>query len=125
MGGMGYGLKELTSLAELDAALATSATQPILIYKHSLTCGTSGVAYEEVLDLVGGSIPPGTAFLVRIQAARDVSDAIEQRLGIRHESPQVLIIVDGRAVWHASHFRVTARAIDAALQGLQHPAPST
>lgn len=122
---MGYGLKEISTLAELDAALATSVTQPILIYKHSLTCGTSGLAYEEVLDLAGGSMLPGSVFLVRIQAARDVSDAIEARLGIRHESPQILLIVEGRVVWHASHFRVTARAIDAAMQGLQHPAPST
>jgi bacillithiol system protein YtxJ len=115
MESMGYGLKELMTVADLDAALALSAVQPILIYKHSLTCGTSGVAYEEVLDLAGGSMLPGSAFLVRIQAARDVSDAIEKRLGIRHESPQVLLIVDGRVVWHASHFRVTARAISDAI----------
>lgn len=112
---MGYGLKELTTTEELDAAFALSAAQPILIYKHSLTCGTSGLAYEEVLDLAEGSMLPGSAFLVRIQAARDVSQAIEDRLGIRHESPQVLLIVEGRVVWHASHFRVTARAISEAM----------
>ena len=115
MKGMAYGLKELTTLEELDAALATSATQPILIYKHSLTCGSSGVAYEEVLDLAEASMLPGSTFLVRIQAAREVSRAIEERLGIRHESPQILLIVEGRGVWHASHFRVTASAISAAL----------
>lgn len=108
-------MKELTTLAELDAALATSVAQPILIYKHSLTCGSSGVAYEEVLDLAGGSMLPGSAFLVRIQASREVSRAIEERLGIRHESPQILLIVAGRVVWHASHFRVTASAISDAM----------
>ena len=112
---MAYGLKELTTLAELDAALATSAAQPILIYKHSLTCGSSGVAYEEVLELTEGSMLPGSAFLVRVQAAGDVSRAIEVRLGIRHESPQILLIVEGRVGWHASHFRVTASAISAAM----------
>lgn len=119
---MAYGLKELGTLDDLDAALAASASQPILIYKHSLTCGSSGVAYEEILDLVEGTMLPGTAYLVRIQAARDVSRAIEERLKVRHESPQVLLVVDGRVVWHASHFRVTARAIAAALQahGTQH-----
>jgi bacillithiol system protein YtxJ len=118
-----YGLKELATLEDLDAAMAVSATQPILIYKHSLTCGTSGVAYEEVIELVEGSMPPGTAYIVRVQTARDVSWAIEERTGIRHESPQALLIVDGRVVWHASHFRVTGRAISAALGKLH--APST
>ena len=113
---MGYGLTELSTVADLDAALAASHVQPILIYKHSLTCGTSGLAYEEVLDLVGGSLLPGSAFLVRIQAAREVSQLIEERLRVRHESPQVLLVAGGRVVWHASHFRVTARAIAAAMQ---------
>ena len=120
---MPYGLTEIATFEDLDAAMAASATQPILIYKHSLTCGTSGVAYEEVVDLVEGSMPPGTAYIVRIQTARNVSRAIEERTGIRHESPQALLVVDGKVVWHASHFRVTARAIAAALDKLQ--APST
>ena len=118
-----YGLKELTTLDDLDAAMAVSSTQPILIYKHSLTCGTSGVAYEEVVDLVEGSMVPGSAYIVKVQTGRAVSNAIEDRTGIRHESPQVLLILEGRVVWHASHFRVTARAISAALGKLH--APST
>ncbi|MEO6223643.1 MAG: bacillithiol system redox-active protein YtxJ [Vicinamibacterales bacterium] len=115
---MGYGLKELATVADLDAAVSASATQPILIYKHSLTCGTSGMAYEELLDVVTGSMLPGTAFMVTIQTARGVSRAIEERLRIRHESPQVLLVSEGRVVWHASHFRVTARRIAAALQAV-------
>ena len=115
---MPYGLKEISTLEDLDAAMAASATQPILIYKHSLTCGTSGVAYEEVVELVEGSMLPGTAYIVRIQTAREVSWAIEARTAVRHESPQALLIVDGRVVWHASHFRVTARAIASALDKL-------
>ena len=120
---MPYGLIELVTLEQLDAAMALSATQPILIYKHSLTCGTSGVAYEEVVDLVEGSMPPGSAYIVKVQTARNVSRAIEERTGIRHESPQALLVVDSRVVWHASHFRVTARAISTALGKLH--APST
>jgi bacillithiol system protein YtxJ len=113
-----YGLKDLATIEDLDAAMAASATQPILIYKHSLTCGTSGVAYEEIIDLVEGSMLPGSAYIVRVQTERHVSRAIEERTGIRHESPQALLIVDGKVVWHASHFRVTARAISAALDRL-------
>lgn len=116
MEAMGYGLAELATTADLDAALEKSAAQPILIYKHSLTCGTSGVAYEEMLDIAGGSLLPGTAFIVPVQTSRAVSNEIEKRLGIRHESPQALIVVDGRVVWQASHFRVTARAVAEALR---------
>jgi bacillithiol system protein YtxJ len=124
MESMGYGLKDLETLADLDAALALSEAQTILIYKHSLTCGTSGVAYEEVVDVVTGSMLPGTAFIVKVQLARDVSRAIEQRLGVRHESPQALLVSGAKVLWHASHFRVSARQITAALQAhATQPAP--
>jgi len=108
-------LAELATIADLDNALAASAFRPILIFKHSATCGTSAMAHEEVDDLLAGSTPPVDLFMVRIQGARDVSRAITDRLGIRHESPQVLLVSAGRVLWHASHFRVTARSIAAAL----------
>ncbi len=112
---MHHPLKELATVADVNAALTGSAFRPILIFKHSTTCGTSAMAHEEVDDLVADSTPPVDVFLVRIQGARDVSRAITDRLGIRHESPQVLLVSAGRVLWHASHFRVTARAITAAL----------
>jgi GTP-binding protein len=37
-------------------------------------------------------------------------------LDIRHETPQVVLVKDGRAVWHASHFRVRSEAIAAAVE---------
>ena len=42
--------------------------------------------------------------------------AVAQKLGVRHETPQALVIRDRRVVWAASHFRVTAKAVDAAIK---------
>lgn len=109
-------LKPLSTIAELDAALAASAERPILIFKHSATCGTSAMAAEEIDELVGGAPLGADVYLLRIQAARAVSGEIERRLHVRHESPQVLLIQDGQVVWSASHFRVTAAAVLAALE---------
>jgi bacillithiol system protein YtxJ len=106
---------ELKTLADLDRFLEPSAA-PALIYKHSVTCGTSGMALEEVRDLLAGPPIDAPVGLVVVQSARAVSDAVAARFGVRHESPQILLVQDGRVVWHASHFRVTAQAITAALQ---------
>ncbi len=84
------------------------------------------MAAEEIADLPADSAQAIDVFVVRIQAAREVSRAIEQRFGVRHESPQVLLISGDRVVWHASHFRVTARSIAAAMrQHLFEPQPAT
>lgn len=112
-------LRALDTLDALDAALVQSAQRPAVIFKHSLTCGTSAMAMEEIQDLVSRADVDADVYLVRVQQARDVSRAIETRLGVRHESPQVLLVLNGRVVWHASHFRVMAAAVLAALK--QHP----
>ncbi len=109
-------LKPLFTIDELDAALAASAVRPVLIFKHSATCGTSAMAAEEIGDLIAGAPLDADIYLLRIQAARAVSDEVSRRLRVRHESPQVLLIQDGHVVWSASHFRVTAAAVLAALE---------
>lgn len=56
-----------------------------------------------------------TPALVRVIEERAVSLALAERLGVRHESPQVLLIRDGRVDWHDSHHRITAPALAAAV----------
>jgi len=108
-------MQPLTSLGELDTALAQSTTRPIVIFKHSQTCGTSAQAYEEIEEVLSRGLGADT-FLVDVRAHRSISQAIAARFNVRHESPQVLLIQDGAVKWHTSHFRVTADAIAAALQ---------
>ena len=43
--------------------------------------------------------------MVTVQTHRDVSNAVSTKLGIRHETPQALLVRHGRVVWSASHFR--------------------
>ena len=110
--------RQLTSLEELDAAIEASSTCPVVIFKHSRTCGTSAQAYDEVEALLAAPGLGADVYIVPVQASRGVSDAVGDRFGVRHESPQVLVIHEGRLVWHASHFRVTAVAIERAVAQL-------
>ena len=50
---------------------------------------------------------PVDYYLLDLLRHRDVSNAIAEKFGIRHESPQVLVIRDGEVVAHASHFDIT------------------
>ena len=53
--------------------------------------------------------------LITVQRARRLSDEIEQRWQVAHESPQVLVIRGGQVVWDASHSRVKAEEVAAAV----------
>ncbi len=87
-----------------------SRERAIVIFKHSLTCSISAGAYEQMAAF------EGEVLLVEVQRARALSTEIESRLGVMHESPQVIVLRNGEVVWNASHFRITADAVAEAVR---------
>ena len=109
-------LKALRHLADLDQLLESSTHRPVLLFKHSYACGTSAEALDELIAHLDEERRPDTEYaVVTVQTHRDISNAVAARLGVRHETPQALLIRNGRVVWSASHFRVTADAVQKAL----------
>lgn len=109
-------LKRLSGLDELEQALAASGVRPLLLFKHSYTCGISAEALDEIVSHLHDRQADASYAMVTVQTHRDVSNAVAHRLGVRHETPQALLIKDGQVVWSASHFRVTAQAVEAAFR---------
>jgi monothiol bacilliredoxin len=113
-------LTQLQHVEQLDHLLSESHTRPLLLFKHSFSCGVSAEALDELIehlnaDMVGAGVPDPRYAIVTVQTHRDVSNAVSTKLGVRHETPQALLIRDGRVIWSASHFRVTADAMKKAL----------
>ncbi len=112
----------LRTLGELDLVFSGSAARPVLLFKHSLTCPTSTRAYTELEKLLAGPPLDVDVVVVHVQTGRDVSNEVAQRCGVRHESPQALLLHDGHVVWHASHHHVTREAMAEAV-GRHLPVP--
>ena len=108
-------MKPLHTLGDLDAAIAGSSGRPALVFKHSTTCGTSAYAHEEVESLLEEPGLRAGGYKVGVPAGRPGAAALSERTGIRHESPQALLFVNGQVAWHASHFRITRDALAAAI----------
>jgi bacillithiol system protein YtxJ len=101
-------LTHLSDLDMLEAAIAESLQRPVLLFKHSRTCGISCEALDQLhshLDRAAGDL---ACKMITVQSHRRVSDNAAERLGVRHETPQAILLRDGRVVWKASHFRITA-----------------
>src|SRR5437763_1508418 len=92
----------ITDTAALDALFATSADKPVILFKHDPYCSISAHAFREMAQV------PEDVAIVDVANDRDVARAIAERTGVRHESPQVIVLRDGAAAWSASHFRITA-----------------
>ena len=109
-------LTHVQRLEDLDVLLEESSDMPLLLFKHSLSCGTSYEALDELIDHLNDERLPARYAMITVQTHRDLSTAVAKRLGVRHETPQALLIRDGRVVWSASHFRVTGGALESAIK---------
>lgn len=102
----------LESLDQLKKIEQESSELPIVIFKHSTRCGISSIAlrqFEKDFDLPPNRIKIYYLDLLRY---RTVSDAVAERLGIPHQSPQILVILDGSVVHHASHHNIDAKRLN-------------
>lgn len=92
----------LESMEQLETLEAGSNERPQVIFKHSSTCGISSM----VLKMFNGSYDSTLdcdLYFLTIQAHRDLSNAIADKFGVRHESPQLLVVKNGEVTFHASH----------------------
>ena len=90
-----------------EADLVPLLAAPLaVLYKHSPICPTSDVAYEELLAFRRRSQVP--VFLVDVVKHRPLSRALAERIGVVHASPQAIVLRDGVAAWHRSHYDIQA-----------------
>ena len=101
---------EIHDTEELAALFEKSNEQPVVLFKHSITCPISSGVYQEI------SKADADINLIVVQRARNVSNAIAEKTGVRHESPQAIVLKNQEVVYHASHYDVTADDINSKLK---------
>jgi len=106
-------IRTLQSAAELEQLLRTS--RPVFILKHSTQCPISAAAYR-AFQRFAAAHPRSAEFrVVQVIEQRPLSNEIARRLGVRHQSPQALLVHRGTVRWHASHWDITEQSLAAAL----------
>ena len=106
-------LQHLYKCDEVDALIDGEALA--LIYKHSAACPISART-TKIIERFAEAHPDIPVADLKIQGHRDISEHIAQRTGVTHQSPQVIFVRAGEAVWHTSHMKITGFAMDEALK---------
>lgn len=94
----------LKSIEELDKAIERSHEKAVVLFKHSTRCSISSMALhrlERAWDFPEGEGPE--MYFLDLIAFRPVSNAIAEKLKVHHESPQLILVKNGEAVYDASH----------------------
>lgn len=102
----------LTKSSDISDLREASFQKPQIIFKHSMSCGLSGMTMRR-FEAEAGSFAEDFSFhLLVIQKNRDLSAQIATYFQVQHESPQVLVVADGKVMAHASHWQIDALALD-------------
>ncbi|WKW47595.1 bacillithiol system redox-active protein YtxJ [Myroides sp. JBRI-B21084] len=101
---------ELTHIDQIDKIINESWKKPVLIFKHSTRCIISKMALknfesdfslQDVMDV----------YYLDLIAYRNISNEIAEVFTVEHQSPQILLIKDGVAVYAASHESIDANVL--------------
>lgn len=96
---------KLESESQLDEIRTKSSSRPQVIFKHSIRCSTSAL----VKNRLERKQPPDSIdfYYLDLINNRPVSNKIADTFNVRHESPQVLLIRDGKCVYEESHMGIS------------------
>ena len=96
------GLK-LENMAQFDMLMTNSFSMPQLIFKHSTRCSISRFVLNAFIANYGYSPQDFGAWYLDLLVYRSISDSIAQRREVVHESPQLIVIKNGKTLESASH----------------------
>jgi bacillithiol system protein YtxJ len=101
---------ELTDLGQLNEIIALSNEKPVAIFKHSTRCSVSRMALKQFENEFNSSDKVTPYFLDLIEY-RAISNEIANRFGVTHQSPQLILINEGKAIYNVSHSDIDAEEL--------------
>lgn len=95
--------KKIESQKDLDAAIEKSSQQKVLIFKHSTRCFISKTILRSFEKQMQESDKNFGYYFLDLLAYRSISNEIESRFDVVHQSPQLIVLENGKAIYNASH----------------------
>ena len=93
----------IESKAHLEALIADSFKRPQLIFKHSTRCSISRFVLADFTAHFTYSSDEFVAHYLDLLNFREISNEIADHFEVVHQSPQLLVVKNGKVVANASH----------------------
>jgi bacillithiol system protein YtxJ len=103
---------KLENIAQLQEIKAQSRDKPVLIFKHSTRCSISSMAWDRMKrNWNSEDSEKATPYYLDLISFREVSNEVAKAFDVYHESPQVILIKEGVAVYDNSHMGINYKDI--------------
>ena len=90
----------------LSEILENSEKQPVVIFKYSNQCDSSARLKKYFEKKIKNKEIKYPIYLVTVQIERNLSSKIEDWFKIKHESPQIIIINNGKVTHTSDHIDI-------------------
>lgn len=98
---------ELKNETDLNELKQLSAVNPVLIFKHSTRCSISSMALNRLeRSWSSEAIATVQLYYLDLIQNRIISNLITETFNVQHQSPQVILIKNGEAIYHESHMNI-------------------
>nr|WP_315152000.1 bacillithiol system redox-active protein YtxJ [uncultured Flavobacterium sp.] len=104
----------LQFMGQLDEIAALSDQKPAVIFKHSTRCSISRFALKQ-FEKEFALEDKVDAYFLDLLEHRDISNEIASRFQVMHQSPQLLLIKNGKSVYDVSHSDIDASELKSKL----------
>lgn len=104
----------LEDIEHFDTLLASWTD--FIIFKHSRRCSISWWACKELYQAIE-ELAIDNIYLLDVLTTIDLKYYVAEKMQIKHESPQVIIFQQGKAIAHASHRSISKGRFAQVLQG--------
>lgn len=112
-------LSSLAACTDVDELMREDL---VAIFKHSTACPVSWAAHSQVTRFLREN-PGAPVRMVRVIQERALSQKIAAAIGLRHESPQLIVLRRGEVISSASHGQITAENLNHMLSAAGASAP--
>ena len=104
---------ELNTIEEYISLISSNsqAKDSIALFKHSTRCSISSLAKRRLESDWGKLNPEIPIYLIDLIQYRELSDFIASNLAINHQSPQVILLVNGKPKYNTSHLSISSTSI--------------
>ncbi|MEL6945699.1 MAG: bacillithiol system redox-active protein YtxJ [Bacteroidota bacterium] len=107
--------KVLNDLSQLDQLVTDSHNKPVVLFKHSIRCGTSSMMKHQLEGNWNFDAQDLDFYYLDLINYRAISNEIADRFGVVHQSPQIIVLKEGKAIYDTSHHMISVEGIRSAI----------
>lgn len=108
--------KVLNSEEQLDQIIKDSYQRPVVLFKHSISCGISAMAKYQLEEQWDFDPEDFDFYYLDLINNRSVSNKIAKDLEVIHQSPQIIVVKNGQSIYDTSHHNINSATLRRAVE---------